>query len=930
MGLPYATIGAAVAALGANEEVIVNPGTYTENVVVGAGSEDIRISARIPRTVTWRGEASWTGGGGVLFDHTAAEAVNIRIEDIDFAFAVNGVRTVSTGQVRVLGCTFTNIGWSGSGLSLQNPDDSAGTLGYDSDSASLVAYAAGSDVAAGWCVDTNGAAYASINDCTFTYVHGSYRIMNASQGFTARNNSQHVFATAYEVGDSERVREYTNYAGHVGQSCYYSHGNLLCTLSLSIGEGSWGPAVKLESVGDQVVRDVQLVDARKSDYTSDGVLTLSGAVHLTGSTKQDGCLFIASIGDTEILRSSDTPVVCSGVYFDDSVGDYPDRQTGLVSIDDVSVRYYMHGINMGEIDSTGIRITIGDCQFTDIDVADIVEPANGGYYAIPYGNHITSVPSLDVSLDPLSNTIVLKEGPTGPVINTYPVNTLQAVATSPPRIILKGSEKIQLDGVVREQVSINGTLSTSATDTDLVNELNAFFERLPYTEPVQPSLPAIDNGTEAASVAGTNYNATYMADLVGDLFGSTTTGANHGTFVSTEVINEEGEYFIADINAVGKIYYIGITNATQKANLGTGSGNDHTGLFWTQAIYNSSYGYPWTFYGSNAQYNYSSTFFGNNGNFQYHAGLTDAVGGARTAVDVVRWKIGIEDGYIKAWFWSVVDNEFKYVSKSSFVLTQDDYHLAMKFKTQGGGFVELNQATTPEPQIWVYRQIEAAPSLTFCWAESAGSYYHPLFATQEEAEWVDENLTTLWPSGGYTDATTGAAATYTFADDDVPGRVWYMPQTLSTANYNHVSAPTASDLPESGQYSWNEIATPLGTPVLADQAVAADEGATVNYTPVLSAGSPAAASWSATNLPAGLTINSSTGTITGTMPAATGSPYSVTITASNAYGPDTATLTVTANAAAVTPVSGAHWYSDSTALVDADTLDDGSLVAVPK
>src|SRR5207302_6202488 len=54
-------------------------------------------------------------------------------------------------------------------------------------------------------------------------------------------------------------------------------------------------------------------------------------------------------------------------------------------------------------------------------------------------------------------------------------------------------------------------------------------------------------------------------------------------------------------------------------------------------------------------------------------------------------------------------------------------------------------------------------------------------------------------------------------------------------------------------------------------------------------------SFNATGLPSGLTVNTSTGLISGTPAAGTdaGSPYSVTISATNSGGTGTATLTIT-------------------------------------
>src|SRR5438105_8813135 len=73
-------------------------------------------------------------------------------------------------------------------------------------------------------------------------------------------------------------------------------------------------------------------------------------------------------------------------------------------------------------------------------------------------------------------------------------------------------------------------------------------------------------------------------------------------------------------------------------------------------------------------------------------------------------------------------------------------------------------------------------------------------------------------------------------------------------------------------------------------------GAGFTYTIVAN---PCVTSYNATGLPAGLSVNTTTGVISGTPAAGTdaGSPYSVTISATNSGGTGTATLTITINPA---------------------------------
>ena len=77
----------------------------------------------------------------------------------------------------------------------------------------------------------------------------------------------------------------------------------------------------------------------------------------------------------------------------------------------------------------------------------------------------------------------------------------------------------------------------------------------------------------------------------------------------------------------------------------------------------------------------------------------------------------------------------------------------------------------------------------------------------------------------------------------------------------------------------------------------AQAGQSYSFTPTSTGTSPI--TWSASGLPTGLSVNSSTGVISG-IPTTAGT-YSITLTATNAYGSDEKTLTLTVSAAGVKP-----------------------------
>src|SRR5207244_3961026 len=97
------------------------------------------------------------------------------------------------------------------------------------------------------------------------------------------------------------------------------------------------------------------------------------------------------------------------------------------------------------------------------------------------------------------------------------------------------------------------------------------------------------------------------------------------------------------------------------------------------------------------------------------------------------------------------------------------------------------------------------------------------------------------------------------------------------------------------------------TPVLSINGPASLPGGTVGVsypsTTVTATGGSAPIAWTAASLPTGLSINASTGAITGTPTSATGSPFSVTVTATDSTSV-TATKTYSLSITAVLAING--------------------------
>jgi hypothetical protein len=511
-------------------------------------------------------------------------------------------------------------------------------------------------------------------------------------------------------------------------------------------------------------------------------------------------------------------------------------------------------------------------------------------------------------LDQTHTSILLSDG------KAFPVNSIKAVAGTDGHIEIweHGDDGSQLYGEIYLANCYAAGALVPQTLAGAVNTLNALFTVSPVGAgggftPIYPTL---------AGVAVTPVSAGGI-DPIGDNIFAGTSSSQHGArYRSTETINEPGEYFtFRQANHGQFIFGLGSVDNGDVAEFDAASGNGHSGFFYAQAMYDyGSYMAPWTTYGSNSGLSYGPgwSFSGNDPMFRYSTAEANMAAG-----NDALFKVGITDGgYVGAWYYDIDEtNDWILLSRSTSPLPDGEYFFGLKISSTSSQLVEvpLRYATDPAAPTMGYRYIESPD----------GSFDYPLFATAEEAEWYDQNVAS--PAG------SGQSQQVTYVDDAVTGSIWYRP--VAGFTNDAASAPASTT-----DQAYTEIPTQADSlfapsaPALQDTTV--DENAAVNIqvAPTGALNYTVAVS----GLPAGLSFDGLS-VVQGTAPEVTGDNvanpsdvFTITVTNSNAYGSTSGTfdLTVTNLTQPVTPATGTTHVVGSTALVDSDTLDDGSAVTV--
>ena len=509
------------------------------------------------------------------------------------------------------------------------------------------------------------------------------------------------------------------------------------------------------------------------------------------------------------------------------------------------------------------------------------------------GTDLTDV-SVCFKLDDTSTSIMLDNG------YSYGVNTIKATNTGDGLITIQSElgniihfTKLDHTNVCNaEGNSISGGLN------DVINYLNELFTVGAF-ESVVISDPY---STMVADVSGEDTSVSYVGygiDPVGnDVYGSTTTNSQNG-MLTTETIDQAGEYFTFDIRVEGTIgfglvhtqdsydagYYNGNSTYADPTTFGV-SNSGHSGYQFSHWFHPTPNG-SWTNYGANTSASYRSGWYNFNGTDEQADWL---------AGNPIKVRVGIDnDGFIS--IETLRDGvTWEPHARTSYPVVQgSEFRLGIKTNHTGARVFSLPKVHLLEP---------VAPTMYFRYIESPdGVFHYPLFTTAEEAEYYDEI------HNGLT-AGTGSSHTHTYADDPT-NTTWYMPEAShDPTSYQHSVAPDGTETFSGNAVTYTEVTSLTNADLTPSQFsildISQEEGTAVNVQVT-----PQGASWSTsvsiTPSGSGLVYDGYS-LIQGTL-ADVGADtiYTVTVTRANSYGSSVGTFDIQATDVAPVQTNDTPW-----------------------
>ena len=527
-----------------------------------------------------------------------------------------------------------------------------------------------------------------------------------------------------------------------------------------------------------------------------------------------------------------------------------------------------------------------------------------------------SLQTICFTLDETNTSIMMDNG------YAFGVNTIKAVPENGLIKIVSNNT----DGTITHFYDLDHTLtcvngnSVSGGLNDVINTLNELFTVGAF----QAVVIADPYSTMIADVNGVNTTTSYVGygiDPIGnDVYGSTNSNSQNG-YKTTETIDQAGEYFTFDIRVEGTIgfglvhsqasydagYWSGSSAYADPTSFGVGN-NAHYGFQFSHWFHPTPNG-SWTNYGANTSYSMRAGWSNFNGTTEQ----ADWIAG-----NPIKVRVGIDtNGFISI---ETLRNgtDWEVHARTSYPIQDGaEFHLGIKTNDTNVRVYSLPKVHLLEP---------AAPTMYFRYIESPdGNFQYPLFATEEEANYYDTE------NGG-----AGASVSNVYPDEPTFA-TWYAP--VNGFTNNGTAAPTSAILFDSNPINWTEITSltnaDLAPVAFTDNTVTVDELSAVNIQ-LHPTGADFITSIVDTDN-SGLHIDVNGIHLNGTAPevlqdydANPTDTYTIEVVRTNSYGSSSGTLTliVTNLTAPITAISGFNHVAGTTAMIDSDTMDDGSVVHI--
>ena len=521
--------------------------------------------------------------------------------------------------------------------------------------------------------------------------------------------------------------------------------------------------------------------------------------------------------------------------------------------------------------------------------------------------------AIDFRREATGTTILANDG------QQFSVNSIHAIANGDGTVdivALPGQQTVYSD-LIYGNITITDS-PAGTTENGAVNALNALFANLPLGAggsyvPTYPTLAGVPINNEYHNT-NTPDPVTQNSSGQNHLHSQTNSATNADVVWSTETIDQAGEYYTLKIAGGGR-FIIGLGREEDgdrtelEALTGTATGGSSSlGMIWGQAFYDyGSYTAPWTWYGSSTSSSYGPgwSFGGNDKMMRYNSTVQAEHGPDVNGKDGTLFKIGIDqNSYISCWYYDAGrSNDWILTSRRNIVTAPGEYFLVVKLWDQNNVLTEMPLRVATDP---------AAPALAYRYIESPdGSFYYPLFASADEAAYVDVQ------NGG---TAPGSAHAHVFIDEPTAS-VWYMPDNGVT--HAGASAPsntaeiTYTEIPTNADNLYAPALLNLPDYTFAENTVVnfqihPQDSEQVNITPEF------------TLALSNLGLNYNNGFITGTTSyVIRNTPATITVSRSNNYGTTTETfgITITDNAS-LSDIAG--WTETQGNFVQPDRIILGS------